>query len=394
MKNFIMGVSPNFYNQLYFNLYEQLEYDMFYADASSIALEYYVSDVTEAESVTYGKQEEKKPDPLITKGSAFIDKVKYYFKKVVDFVVRLIKMFMDKVDELFKINDKFLKEQAGLIRTIKRGFWGDLHINIYDYNMVRIQNTIYSEFNCPKIDDKNNKLKEIVSFDGTEDEFRKKYFPEIVRLQKDDISFKQAAKIYFRNIQGADSKPTTLSGTAAQDKVIKLLEFAMNYKQSYAKKIRDSLTGFKGSLERVKADFEKNNIAQYISKENAVLEGNGDVTMDNVNGNTLTGERTGAPHVGTRAFTRIKQYGNLLLALHTAQMTVAEECYFAAIHVLKKVYSLAQKQGAINLDREEKETKKFEQQQEKNKRDNEAYNRARRMNGRSDAVKAALDNVD
>ena len=72
-------------------------------------------------------------------------------------------------------------------------------------------------------------------------------------------------------------------------------------------------------------------------------------------------------------------------------MTVAEECYFAAIHVLKKIYSLARSQGAINMNKVEKETKKFEEQQETNKRNNEAYNRARRMNGRSDAVQAAAN---
>ena len=392
MKNFIMGTTPDCYNPAYFNLYEQFEYGMYFTESAELVMDYYITDVTEAESVSYGKKEEKKPEPLITKGTAFIDKVKYFFNKILEFIVKLIRMFMDKADELFKINDKFLKEQANMIRTIDNKFWKNIHIDIFDYNMTRLQNTIYAQFNCPKIDEKNNKLKELLSFEGTEEEFKKKYFPDIVRLQQDDKGFKEAAKIYFRNIQGSDSKPTDFSGTAAETKVIRLLEYAINYKQSSAKKIRDSVTGFKGSLERVKADFEKNNISEYIAAESAILtEDNGSVSMDNINGNTLTGEKTGAPHVGTRAFQRVKQYGNLLLALHTAQMTVAEECYFAAIHVLKKVYSLARSQGAINMNKVEKETKKFEEQQETNKRNNEAYNRARRMNGRSDAAQAAAN---
>ena len=396
MRTFITGIDRESINYDYFNLLEQFEYDMFFSDATSMCLEAYNDFVMEAEKVTYGKQPEKEPDKVITKGRAFADKVKLFFTKIIDLVVKLIKMFMDKADELFKINEKFLKDQANLIRTVKNRFWNEVHIDLYDYNTTRLGNSIYAEFNCPKIDDQNNKLKEIVSFEGTEEELRKKYFPDIMKHVDDKTSFKEAAKIYFRNIQGADSKPTHFNGTKAQIKVIDLLEYATNYKNSLAKKIRDGVTGYKGSMQRVYDDFEKGEIGKYITKEAALLEDgakSGDVYAENENGNTLTPQNNGAPHVGDRAFSRIKQYGSLLLTIHTAQMTIAEECYFSAIHVLKKVYSIAHEQGALNLKKQEEVEQQIKKEHEENAKHAKAINKARKKNSRGDAVQASVDNI-
>jgi hypothetical protein len=47
----------------------------------------------------------------------------------------------------------------------------------------------------------------------------------------------------------------------------------------------------------------------------------------------------------------MRDYGNILMTLQTAQMTIAEEYYFAAISVLKHLYSAADKQGYLNKEK-------------------------------------------
>ena len=57
----------------------------------------------------------------------------------------------------------------------------------------------------------------------------------------------------------------------------------------------------------------------------------------------------------------MRDYGNILLTLQTAQMTIAEEYYFAAISVLKHLYNAADKQGFLNKEKARNEQNKHDQ---------------------------------
>ena len=371
--DFITAVSPDFYNPEYFNLLEQFEYDQLYSDMTYIISESY-SPVLEDDNgtVSTGKVKKEEPEKLATKSSLFLQRIKDFFKKVIELIKKVIRKFVDKADEYFKINEYFLKNQANAIATVKNIlFWKKVNVTLYDYDLTNLGKTVYQMLNIPKIDERGNKLKEIATFDGTEDELKGKYFNPITRLQStDDIGFKEAAKLYFRGVRSNQTKPVTISGMAAKDKVIKLLYYAQSYKDSYAKKIRDSLSDLEGGLGRVKTQVERNEFAAYVLSEayepsmEAKQPANGTVNAPGAHGDSLSSRKV-KNKVGNQVFTRIQQYGNILITLHTAQMTVAEEAYLCAIHILKKIYSMARDQGYINVEKAKKASaKKYNEQKD------------------------------
>ncbi len=373
---FITAVSPEFYNPEYFNMLEQFEYDQMYSDASYMMLEAYeATPLYEADNgtVTTGKQKEEKAPKIATKGGLFLNRIKEFFKKVIDLIKKVIRKFVDKSDEYFKINEYFLKNQASMLTTVnKNSFWNNCNLSMYDYDFDAIGKPVYASLDVPKIDAKSHKLKQIISFNGTEDELKQKFFNQITRLQTDGVGFKEAAKLYFRGVRSNQAKPIVFKGNAAKDRCMKLLQFAQTYKDSCAKKIRDSLSDLEGSMTRVGSDMEKSNWRDYVLAESTLptLEAddtpkNGTVGMIGARGNSVVSTDS-KNKVGTEVFDRVRQYGDILITVHTAQMTVAEELYFCAIHILKKIYNLARNQGLINVEKAGKnEAKRYNQEKDK-----------------------------
>ena len=370
--NYITGVSSNFYSGEYFNALEQFEYQTQYDDTLAFIMESY-DILLEYESVEYNNTKKAgilkrlsqkvkgNKEQQLTKGQAFLQRIKEYFKAAIKLIATIAQKFMDKVDELFKINQKFIEERAFYVLGIKDAdFWDNLKITIFDYNSRNLQQSPYADFHIPELDAKNDATKKIYNTKWDEDQFEKAYFSKILKFKGEKDSFKEAAKKYYRNIQGSDAKPIELAGAKAKDKIVKCYAYVKNYKQTTAKRIRDQLSKIKGALERVDKDFETDKIMQYVDEALIVsLEAdetapNGSVKAEGLNGDT-TVEQKDKEHVGQRIFGRIKKYGNYLLTLHTAQMTVAEEYYFASIHVLKGVVSVAEKKGKIDKEKAAKE---------------------------------------
>jgi len=401
--NYITGVSSNFYNPEYFNLLEQFEYQVQYDDTVTFIMESYQA-LLEYESVEYdntkkagllkrlsqkvkGNQQQQ-----LTKGQAFMQRIKEYFVKAIAFLARLAQKFMDKADELFNINKKFIEEKAYLVLGIKDDdFWKKITITMFDYNTVNLQKTPYADFHIPELDANNNDTKKIYSSKWDDEQFEKAYFSKILKFKGDKDSFKDAAKNYYRNIQGSDKKPNVLTGRAAQDRLINCHTYVKNYKQVTAKRIRDAISKIKGSLERVKKDYETNKIIEYATAESflPLFEVGSNVTTNDQpkNGTVETEaprgdaavEEKDKNRVGERIFGRIKKYAQYLQTLHTAQMTVAEEYYFTSIHVLKSVVSIAEKEHKIDA-----ELAKSENTRDKNAE--AARANAMKKNSRSDAV--------
>lgn len=366
----IIAASPEFYTQDYFNILEQYEYDCLFLEYTTVIIESFDPVIEELNGdLSYNKrsrfqrfkdkvnQMRTKGSDKTTKGEAFSDKIKTWFKFIGERLREIIQKFVDKVDELFSINKKFIEEQGHNVVGVDDKFWADVKITVYPYDKVRIQKTIYENFDIPKIDSKGDKLRKVMAYDSKDDMIQNE-FKAILKYKDQKDSFTDAVKKYYRNVKGINGDLVQLEGSHAKAYAIEAYNYVKTYKEYTAKTIRDSITELKGAMERINRDFQNNKLADYIS-ENAipVIEENDGMTngavqsaTDSENGSTLVNNKD-AGHVGTRAFARIKQYSDILMQLLTAKMTIAEEYYFASIHVLKALFSKARKEGYIDYDK-------------------------------------------
>lgn len=365
----IVAVSSDFYNPEYFNILEQYEYDCLFLEYTAVAMEAYDPTFEALNGdVDYNKRSKwqrfkdrvsklrSKTSDKTTKGEAFGDKVKAWFKYVGERLRFIIQKFVDKVDELFKLNKKFIDEQGHNVVGVDDEFWADVKITVYPYDRNRISKTIYEDFDIPKIDAEGDKLRKIFSY-GTIDELVKEQFREILKYKGPKDSFTTAVKKYYRNVKGVDGDLVQLEKEAAKDHAIAAYNYIKTYKDSTAKNIRDSITELKGAMERIDRDFENNKIVKYLGNVSESYEpifedgvnGGVESLSDTANGSTMV-DKKDAGHVGTRAFARIKQYSDILMKLLTAKMTIAEEYYFSSIHLLKALFSKAQRENYIDKD--------------------------------------------
>ena len=367
---YITAVSNEFYNPEYFNIQEQMEYQIIQSEYIGLVESYLELAMEDVDGATY---DPKAPGKIrktasgiynkvmgdkskgLTRGQAFLQKINDFFRIVKETLTKLIRKFMDKVDELFKLNNKFITERARQVTEINDDdFWEKTKVTLYPYQNQVIYKDIYTEFGIPKIDDGGNRLTTILTFKGNEKEFREKWFKKITDRIGDGESFKDGCKNYYRGISRSDEKMRVLEGGPAKTACRDAYAFLKGYKDITARNIRDSLSDFNGAFERVGRDFKTNHIDKYTSEAYEPMyeqdeQGgtNGGVDTSGMKASTQTDPKTGAPHTGSEAFNRIKLYGNILYTIHTARMTIAEEYYFAALHVLKAVYSAGVKYGKI-----------------------------------------------
>lgn len=366
----IVAVSSDFYNPEYFNILEQYEYDCLFLEYTAVAMEAYDPTFEALNGdVDYNKRSKwqrfkdrvsklrSKTSDKTTKGEAFGDKVKAWFKYVGERLKFIIQKFVDKVDELFKLNKKFIDEQGHNVVGVDDEFWEDVKITVYPYDRNRITKTIYENFDIPKIDSKGDKIRKMFSY-NTVDEMVQEQFKEILKYKGPKDSFTTAIKKYYRNVKGVDGDLVQLENKAAKGHAIEAYNYVKTYKDYTARNIRDSITELKGAMERIDRDFQNNKLADYIGANESyspIFEAdepqNGTVqsASDTANGSTMV-DKKDAGHVGTRAFARIKQYSDILMKLLTAKMTIAEEYYFSSLHLLKALFSKAQRENYIDKD--------------------------------------------
>jgi hypothetical protein len=370
---YITGINPDNYNPTYFNILESIEYEMLVYEHMTVFENYFdvVEEDTAGTSYTkpkglgqrlWGAIRRKNPDGKETKGSAFMDKIKTYFKIVREKIKEILTKFMQKVDELFGLNQKFIKERLYLLRGVDGDFWDGATVTIYPYN-VNLDATIYTTFQCPEIDSKSNQLKTWMGEGGTKEEFIIKHFKKVMDCAGEKDGFKEAAKNFFRGTKNSQDKMFQYTKNDANIQASKAYVYLASYKDKTARIIRDQMTKLSGGMERVERDFENNKMMDYVNESwYTVYEeiqkvdpgkagvSNGTTQIEGENGKE--GVEPGSENkVGTHIFTRMRDYGNILMTLQTAQMTIAEEYYFAAISVLKHLYSAADKQGYLNKEK-------------------------------------------
>jgi hypothetical protein len=396
--NYITSISPDFYNPTYFNILESMEYELITYDHQCV-MEVFNNAILEADGLagdaTYAKHDGKlksmwkgitskatNPDgskPL-TKGQAFIRRMQQYFSIMKQKIKLLLRKFMDKVDELFKLNDKFIRERLHWLKGVDDDFWDGASVTLFDYPEERLNNTIYSIFGCPEIDPKNSTLRQWMMEPGTREEFIDKHFTKVIRCKGPKDGFKEAAKNFFRGNTTSEAKMKVFEGkNDCKKKAEWCYVYLKSYKDKTAHNIRDQLSKINGSMDRVEKDFMTDKMVEYVDNKsamesyNAILEKittipsgtdsrsdskakTGDVEYKDANG-LGTVQQGGENHTGTRLFEKVKAYGEILLTLQTAQMTVAEEFYFASIHALKHLYKLADDHGFLNKMKADEEKK-------------------------------------
>lgn len=404
--NYITAISPDFYNPTYFNILESMEYELL-AYEHQCMMEAFNEVLIEADEVagtTY-----KKPDGILkkikngikskvtnddgskplTKGQAFMQRMKAWFKLIKDKLKVILRKFMDKVDELFKLNDKFIKERLYWVTGIDRDFWKGATVTIYNYNRVDLDKTIYTIFQCPEIDANNSTLKQWMAEDGSKEDFINKHFKKVMDCAGPKDGFKEAAKNYFRGTKNGEAKMHQLTEGDAQKRAEWCFNYLQSYKDKTARNIRDAITKLHGAIDRVEKDFTTDKMIKYMDNQSSTTEHwvpiyeadiqvnvrnssvtNGSANVQNANGIGAV-KQGGENHTGTELFNKVHNYGDILMVLHTAQMTIAEEYYFASIHVLKSLYKLADDQGFLNKMKAEQEKKKLVKQGESKAEANE-----------------------
>ena len=392
--NYITAISPDFYNPTYFNILESMEYELM-AYEHQCMMESFNEVLLEADDMAgtayqkprglagriydsvKSKVKNKNGDQQLTKGQAFMQKIKTYFKIIRDKLKIILRKFMDKVDELFKLNQKFITERLYLLMGVDDKFWSGATITLYHYNRAALDSTIYTLFQCPEIDSKSAALKKLLSEKGTHDEFIKNHFHKILQHAGPKDGLKEAAKNFFRGTKSSEDKMTQFTKNDAKTQAEWSYTYLKAYKDKTARNIRDAITKLNRSMERVEKDFSTNKMIDYIQEgfisvyeetKPAPTTGdskpiNGSVQYTNGNGLTAVDPKD-ANHTGTEVFSRVKDYGNILMTLHTAQMTIAEEYYFSSIHVLKQLYKLADDQGFLNKEKAEAGRKELNKQAE------------------------------
>ena len=378
---YITGINQEYYNPTYFNILESIEYEMLVYEHMTVMDSYFDVVTEEVADTTYTKPKgmgqrlwgairNKNADGKETKGSAFLNKMKEYFKIMREKIKEILRKFMQKVDELFGLNQKFIKERLYLLRGVDKKFWKGATVTIYPYN-VNLDATIYTTFQCPEIDSKSNQLKTWMTEGGTKEEFIAKHFKKVMDCAGEKDGFKEAAKNFFRGTKNSADKMFQYTENDANIQASKAYVYLASYKDKTAKIIRDQMTKLNGGMERVERDFENNKIMDYINenwyvtyeeiqKVDAKDATNGTTQIEGENGKE--GVANGSENkTGTRVFNRMRDYGNILLTLQTAQMTIAEEYYFAAISVLKHLYNAADKQGFLNKEKARNEQNKHDQ---------------------------------
>ena len=411
--NYITAISPDFYNPTYFNILESMEYELIAYDHQCM-MEAFNEVLLEAESTASdtamgGDANYAKPDSKLksawkavtskvtnadgskplTKGQAFIRRMQKYFTIIKQKIKLLLRKFMDKVDELFKLNDKFIRERLYWLNGIDDDFWDGASVTLFDYPENRLNNTIYTIFGCPEIDSKNSQLRQWMMEKGTREEFIEKHFKDIIHCKGPKDGFKEAAKNYFRGNTTSEAKLKQFSGKDhCKNKAKWCYLYLKSYKDKTAHNIRDQLSKINGAMDRVEKDFMTDKAMQYVDKSNAteaydpiwetitnIPSGtdsrsdakarSGDVEYKDANGLGAV-QQGGENHTGTKLFEKVKAYGEILLTIQTAQMTVAEECYFASIHALKHLYKLADDHGFLNKMKADEEKKKLIKQKNDN----------------------------
>jgi cysteinyl-tRNA synthetase len=109
---YITGISQEYYNPTYFNILESIEYEMLVYEHMTVMDSYFDIVTEEVADTTYTKPKgmgqrlwgairNKNADGKETKGSAFLNKMKEYFKIMREKIKEILRKFMQKVDELF-----------------------------------------------------------------------------------------------------------------------------------------------------------------------------------------------------------------------------------------------------------------------------------------------------
>ena len=404
-------MSPNScYNPDYFNLLEQMEYELLLAE--HIAITEAFSEILEDAHEVNDVQKSSAAQKLgvlknrmfgkngIAKGQTFFNRINQYFTIIINKIKEIGQKFMGKVNELFKLNDKFIKEKLYLLKHVDGDFWKTIEITTYPYKKGLLNDNIYGIFGVPEVDAKNKQLQEMLSENITKDEFVTKHFEKIERCKGPKDGLNEGAKNFFRGINGSEAKMTKYTGDDAKDKCIDAIDYLANYKTSTAQAINNHIKNLEGAMTRAKKDFETDKTNEYMAKKEAytpVDEGQQKVDAtrtqvsdaDGINHGGDLNKPGGENNTGSRVFAKMKEYGNIIMLLHTAQMTVAEEYYYASLAILKSVYSKADKQGAIH--REEADKARQQETIDKNNQNIEAK-KAMKFKNNKEVVNAAKNN--
>ena len=73
------------------------------------------------------------------------------------------------------------------------------------------------------------------------------------------------------------------------------------------------------------------------------------VKVEPQNGNADAVKPRGTHNVGSQTVAKFMQYWKIVVEIQTARMTIAEECFKAAIRTLRSVISAAERRGEIDL---------------------------------------------
>ena len=364
----------SYYNPDYFNILEQLEYELLLYEHMAIteAFTEVLEDVHGVSSV----QQQSAPSKLralanrtfgeknAAKGQTFFNRIHQYFTLIITKIKEITQKFMNKVNELVKANDNFVKNKLHLLDHVDGDFWKTVEITTYPYKKDLLNDNIYGIFSVPRIDANNNTLKEMLSDTSTKEELLATYFKKLERYQGPNEGIKEAAKNFFRGVDSSDAKMVKYTGDDAQKRCTWMRDYLQSYKTSTAQAIQNHMKELQGATERAQKDFETNKLVEYSAKKESYIpsleaqvkvdpsktnDRNGTVSdTDDLYRGAEQNKPGGENNTGNRIFSRMKDYENILMALHTAQMTIAEEYYYASLNILRGVYNKAEKQG--NLD--------------------------------------------
>lgn len=320
----------------------------------------------------------------MTKGQAFMNKVKEVIRNFVNFIKSIIYKFTDKVQELLKLNAGWFEKNAYKIAGIEDSFWNDCKIDCYPYNENLIKGTIYS--NGSKFQSfKNSSVMKNIDNGFENDDALKAYVCRVVH-DLDPESFVNGAKIFYRG----DKTVKVFTGSDAKEICGKFVEYVKDYSNisklvtnginEAAKQVADLERKYNpdGTIKEGFIDSENVNLysiledtqLQYGELKDLVLEdvngveyivceatkketdksANGSVEMEPAGSNVKkTVTKRGASKVGSNTLTRRMKYWRLVLDMNTARMTIAEEFYNCAMRTLRAVVRNAEGRGEIRF---------------------------------------------
>lgn len=326
----------------------------------------------------------------VPKGQAFMAKIKEMIQTFVNFMKSVIYKFMDKVQELLKLNTGWFEKNAYKIDGISSDFWNDCNIDCYPYIYGAKNNTdifaknIFSNGSKFQSYQNSTVTKRIDEGFENDAQMREYVASEIHKL--DNESFVNGAKIFYRG----DKVVRNFTGSQAKELCKAFVSYIKEYK-STAKNIQNGAneaTKYVAELERkynpdgtLKEGFiAADNILLYsiledmqiqygelkdLSLEDAsgmeyiIMEAevaadkkpsNGSVNMDPKGSNEKEAvTNKGASNTGSQTLSRRMKYWRLVADMNTARMTIAEECYNCAIRTLKAVIRNAENRGQIQF---------------------------------------------